>query len=385
MSKRKSFQFILSAKGGGDRPPVVALACALRNRGHRVGVLCDEETEQLIASTNLPSVTFPPALDGRGQITRWIMKIQQEGGKHDVEVLNPMLDWANPLISFGQETLVKFEPDLIVSTLFGSGLATELSKNYGIPWCFVNPSFYFGDNATRDWDEDWYGPFIQRLARECFLPLVQRADLVLHATDPELDFQPTKLPGNHHYVGFLLWDPPSENSVALDERGNPWALITLSSVSQEDEIVIADSALQALADRPVRALLTLPDEDIRGKLNHLPDNARIEGFVPHTPVLKKSSIVISHAGHGIVSKAMRYGVPMVLIPWDRDQPGVAARAEKLGIARVVPRQSANPQEVRRAVAELFEDPLIREASIHHSHRLSKIDSIGVACTLLEEL
>jgi UDP:flavonoid glycosyltransferase YjiC (YdhE family) len=111
----------------------------------------------------------------------------------------------------------------------------------------------------------------------------------------------------------------------------------------------------------------------------------IAGFVPHTPVLKKSSIVVNHAGHGIVSKALRYGVPMVLLPWDRDQPGVAMRAERLGVAQVVPRALVNLEEVKRAVAAVFEDPQYREASAFQSKRLEAIDSVSVACGLLEEM
>lgn len=45
MAANKSFLVILSAKGGGDRPPVIALACALRDRGHRVVFLCDEMSD----------------------------------------------------------------------------------------------------------------------------------------------------------------------------------------------------------------------------------------------------------------------------------------------------------------------------------------------------
>jgi UDP:flavonoid glycosyltransferase YjiC (YdhE family) len=130
--------------------------------------------------------------------------------------------------------------------------------------------------------------------------------------------------------------------------------------------------------------LTQPDEDIRDQVKDLPKNATIAGFVPHSPVLEKSAIVINHAGHGIVSKAMVYGVPMVLLPWHRDQPGVAARAEKLGIARVVLRSNTSPQEVRRAVAALFEDPRYRQAADYHARRLAAIDSIGQACALLED-
>lgn len=384
MSVPESFLIVLSAKGGGDIPPVVALACGLRDRGRRVTVLCDEETANLIRSTNLPSFTFPPDLDLRGQITRWIGKLREKDKEAEFEALNPMVDWAKPLVPFSQEALSEVAPDLIVSSLFGIGLANELSANSGTPWCFVNPSFYFGDPSPRAWEADWYGPYIPRLARDCFLPLIQQADIVLHATDPEFDFQPAQLPENQYYVGFLLWEPPMSSDF-LDEPGDPWALITLSTVRQEDEVTLADLSLRALANRPVRALLTQPDEDVRGALEDVPENATIAGFVPHSQVLKRSSIVVNHGGHGIVSKALRYGVPMVLLPWDRDQPGVAARAEKLGVAEVVPRESATPEEVSRAIAKLFEESSFRKAAKFHSQRLASIDSVAVACDLLDDL
>jgi UDP:flavonoid glycosyltransferase YjiC (YdhE family) len=382
MSKRKAFLVILTAKGGGDRPPVIALAVALKERGHRVSVLCDEESAQLIASTKLPAHTFPPDLDGRGHITKWFEKLGKAERNQDIRLQNPMVNWANPLLPFSQQTLADFKPDLIVSTLFGIGLANELSKLSGTPWCFVNPSFYFGENASSSWEEDWYGPYIPLLAKNSFLPLIEQADIVLHATDPEFDFQPSQLPDNHHYVGFLLWDPPLEHAIALDEPGDPWALVTLSTLRQGDEAILANSALQALAKRPVRTLLTQPDEDIRDQLSNAPENATIAGFVPHSPMLAKCAVCVNHAGHGIVSKAMKYGVPMVLLPWHRDQPGVAARAARLGIAKAVPREKANPEEVRRAVAEVLDDPKYREAANYHSRRLAAINATKIACTIL---
>ncbi|MDX1377976.1 MAG: hypothetical protein R3307_03935, partial [Anaerolineales bacterium] len=306
--KPKSFLVILTAKGGGDRPPVVALACGLRDRGHHVSVLYDEETAQLIGSTNLPTVRFPQELDEQGHITRWIKGFKD--GKPDPDAPNPMVEWANPLISFSLEAVADIKPDLIVSSLFGMGLADQLSKQTDTPWCFVNPSFYFGDHASTTWEDDWYGPYIPPLARDCFLPLAKQANIVLHATDPEFDFQPTRLPANHHYVGFLIWDPEMPVSEIINESGDPWALITLSSVRQEDEVSFAQSALRALSNRPVRTLLTQPDKNIQNELGTIPSNATIAGFVPHTPVLKRSSLVINHAGHGIVSKALYYGVPM---------------------------------------------------------------------------
>ena len=135
----------------------------------------------------------------------------------------------------------------------------------------------------------------------------------------------------------------------------------------------------------MRSILTQPDNDIRNELGNIPNNAIITGFVPHTPLLKRSLLVVNHAGHGIVSKALQYGVPMVPLPWDRDQPGVAARAKRLGVARLVPRINATPEEVARAVNELLDNPKYRKASSFHSKRLKAIDSVTVACSLLEDM
>jgi hypothetical protein len=77
----------------------------------------------------------------------------------------------------------EIKPDLIISSLFCMGLADALAASIEVPWCFVNPSFYFGDYSTRSWEEDWYGTPIRWFAQGCLLPLAQRADIVLHATD----------------------------------------------------------------------------------------------------------------------------------------------------------------------------------------------------------
>ena len=74
---------------------------------------------------------------------------------------------------------------------------------------------------------------------------------------------------------------------------------------------------------------------------------------------------------------------MVLLPWDRDQPGVAARAVRLGVGRVVPRADANPEQVNRAVTEVLDEPRYHQAAAFHSARLAALDSLTLACQLLE--
>jgi hypothetical protein len=335
-------------------------------------------------------MTLPPEHDQTaclkpGFVIRWADEIRVRSGKPDESASNPLIDWATAALPVSQEAVLSIKPDIILGSLLCMGLADRLASSAGVRWCFVNPGFYFGDHSTRRWDEDYYGTPIQWLAESCLLPLAKRADLVLHATDPEFDFQPLQLPSNHHYVGFLLWEPSSRVPEYIKQPGDPWALVTLSTAPQREEFTLARSAIQALADQPVRTLLTLPAEVNADELGDVPGNVTLDGYVPHTPVLERSSVVISHAGHGLVSKALFHGVPMVLLPWDRDQPGVAARAKRLGVAQVVHRPDVNPDTVGQAVTAIFTKPKYRETAARVSSRLKRTDAVGIACRLVEKL
>jgi UDP:flavonoid glycosyltransferase YjiC (YdhE family) len=390
MTADRSILVLLGVRGGGDRQPAIALASGLRDRGHRVTVLCDTATEQMIKPTGLSTITLPPEVDQSAYLThgfviRWSDQIRATSGQPDASSPNPLVDWATAAHPASLEAMQSVKPDLILGSLFCMGQADQLAKSAGIPWCFVNPGFYFGDHSIRRWEQDYYGAAIQWLAEYCLYPLARHADMVLHATDPEFDYQPLQLPSNHHYVGFLLWEATNELPELVDQPGDPWALVTLSTAPQREELTLAHSALQALADQPVRTLLTVPGGKYPEGLEEIPANVTLSGFVPHTPVLERSSIVISHAGHGLVSKALFNGVPMVLLPWDRDQPGVAARAERLGVAQVVPRPEVNPDTVGRAVSAVFSEPEYRETAARESGRLKKIDAVDMACRLVESM
>ena len=73
------------------------------------------------------------------------------------------------------------------------------------------------------------------------------------------------------------------------------------------------------------------------EISDIPANAHLEQTVPHSAVLQRGQLLVSHAGHGSVMKALWHGRPTVLMPWGREQPGVAARAQALGVAEVVQR------------------------------------------------
>lgn len=64
------------------------------------------------------------------------------------------------------------------------------------------------------------------------------------------------------------------------------------------------------------------DKIERGELN-VPDNVVLRARVPQLDVLKRASLFISHCGMNSASEAIMYGVPLVAIPLEADQPLVA--------------------------------------------------------------
>lgn len=377
---------LISECGGGDAPPVITLASALQNRGYSVTVLCDCKTEQTVRSAGLEPIVIPDELEQSRHVDpRWLIQLKERGEALTAATANPLTRWAERCMPTVGSLVQQIQPDCLISSLFCTSLANALAKRLGVPWCFVNPSFYFGNYGIRAWEEDFVG-LAMGWFRYILLPHCDQADLVLHATDPEFDPPPAGLPSYHHYIGPLFWEPRQRQHVSfLDEPGKPWALISLSTVPMGGELAIAHSALKALAERPVRTLLTLAPEYPRSELGPVPENVTVSGFVPHGQVLNNAALVVSHAGHGIVMKSLYHGVPMVLVPWARDQFGVAARAEGLGVAVVVHREECSDERLLVAVNQIFDDQRYTQKASAICKRMVNETPAQSACRHIEEL
>jgi MGT family glycosyltransferase len=291
--------------------------------------------------------------------------------------------WAREAAVPISQAVAERRPDAVVTSLFGVEVVQQAAPP--CPWAVVNSTFYVGPNPPRPLEDD-IGPRAIPLIKR-YATLMGAADMVLHATDQVFDFSFDRLPPQHHYVGPLgLWEAPVEPPAYLEQPGEPFVLVSISSQLQDD-LPLAESALRALADRPLRVVLTLGPDHRPEEISTPPANAHVEQVVPHSAVLKKGRLLVSHAGHGSVMKALWEGRPMVLMPWGRDQPGVAARAQALGVAEVVTRgggESAGAA-LSAAIDRTLASSEMQSAAAAHSARLQATDPPRLAAGLLESL
>jgi UDP:flavonoid glycosyltransferase YjiC (YdhE family) len=376
---------LVAPTAGGDLPPLLALAQALRRRGHDLVAVADSTAGRALAGVGARVRPLPDGLDLSPRIATAVREgTARSGGDLAAAgelVQRALADWAIDTAEPVAAALAETPPDAVVTSLFGVEVVERAAPR--CPWAVVNSTFYLGPDAPRPAADDLGARAVPLLAR--YAGLLGAADLVLHATDQvfDLDFQP---PPGHHYVGPLgIWEPDGLGVPAyLDEPGDPWLLVTISSQLQDD-VPLAQHALAALADRPVRAVVTTGPEQPPDALTGVPPNVRVERTVSHAAVLRHATLLVGHAGHGSVLKALWHGVPMVLAPWGRDQPGVAHRAARLGVAEEVPREEVSPARLWSAVERVLADASMRERAGEHGRRLRVSDPAATAATLVGQL
>lgn len=176
--------------------------------------------------------------------------------------------------------------------------------------------------------------------------LYTRAPLTLYLTSTAFEYPRTDWPASFCFTGPLTWDPPVEAPAWLGSLERPVALVTTSSEFQDD-CALVETALTGLAGEDLDVVATMPAGVSAGL--DIPANAHVEEFVPHSLVLPKAAVAITHGGMGATQKVLAAGVPVVVIPWGRDQAEVGRRAEAAGAGILLLKRKLSPENLRDAV------------------------------------
>ena len=174
---------------------------------------------------------------------------------------------------------------------------------------------------------------------------------MLAFTAEPFEYPRSDWPSKVRLVGPGLWEPPAERPDWLDTVERPLILVTCSTLFQND-VRLVEVVCAAFAGEPFDVVVTTADVDASSLTP--PSNVRIERFVPHTPVLERAACVVCHAGMGITQKALAHGVPVVAVPFGRDQPEVARRVEVAGVGVRLPVRRLRPDGLRAAVHQAIE-------------------------------
>jgi MGT family glycosyltransferase len=173
------------------------------------------------------------------------------------------------------------------------------------------------------------------------------------------DFVPPSPPPEVKWVGAELDDPgwvePWRSPWPEDAKG-PLVVVSLGSTYQRQERTFRNLA-DALGTLPVRALLTLGGQFDPAELPKHPNVVAVSS-APHSAVLPHASLVVCHGGHGTVMKALARGIPVVCVPFGRDQKDNGARLVRAK-AGVVVSPGSPPARFAKAIARALADDTLR--------------------------
>ena len=408
---------VLSFTGSGHLNPMIALGLELQERGHKVTFFEKPKIEKRIRAAGLDFRTIGkqesrfkgkgPEMPASGLFSELAtLRFNLGRIRHDLE------SYFNETEPALRETGVDA---LIVNEIAITG--PTLAELLGLPYFIISTSVphNFGWNAYPAWSgyrfrRGWYslllnevlevssvkmhGPIrsivnrfraSRRLAPVSginmeYPPLAQITQLAKC-----LDLPRSSFPERFRYTGPFArkgarpqidfpWD-------RLDGRPLIYASLGTTRNSRADVLQLIAEACKEIDAQLVISLGGRFDAAIFGPL---PGEPIVVEFAPQLEILKRASLVITHAGPNTVFETLMEGKPMVAVPIAHDQPAVAARLGRLGIAEVLPVMRLSEGLIRKAAVKVLTDGSYREAAEKTQRELQSLNGVQLAAEIIEE-
>ena len=406
---------VLSYKGTGHLNPLIALSRQLIARGHKVTLFQHPELEQRVRQHGLEF--FPvnvPGSSGTGQhqavasrhmpatrIGEIREKLHRIAG--DMEVF--LREFPAAIRDAGVDTLIMGE-----IALSGPTLAEMLR----LPYFIVSTSIphNFGWNAPRFIAPS--GSWLDRVQKELLEvsvlrmkgPVRRRLDQYrkrvglgsireIGKTFPELahitqwpqclDFPRPVLPANFFYTAPFV-DETARGFVEFPwDRldGRPLVYASLGTTRKSDPTIFHRIA-EACSGLELQLVISLGGRRDPAMFVGLPGNPLVVGNAPQLELLKTAEIVVTHAGPNTVLEALLQGKPMIALPMVLDQPAVAARLARLGVAEVLSISNRSAEQIRAALVKVRRNPSYRDAAQKLQAQLRCLHGLEHAAEIIEQ-
>jgi UDP:flavonoid glycosyltransferase YjiC (YdhE family) len=205
--------------------------------------------------------------------------------------------------------------------------------------------------------------------------------LCLVGTFPQLEY-PREWPRHVHVVGPLMWEPPY-HEVPLPPGEWPLVLVAPSTAQDPDHEMLR-CALLGLAGEPVRVLAARNRKPLRHPVP-VPENGLLLDWLSYARTMPRCALVITHAGHGTLARALSSGCAVVAVPHSGDMGENAARVDWAGAGVRLPWRFLSPATLRLAVRRALSVPSLADRAAAIASWSAGHDGPTRAAELVEEL
>ena len=102
-------------------------------------------------------------------------------------------------------------------------------------------------------------------------------------------------------------------------------------------------------------------------------------YAPYSQIFPRAAAIVHSGGMGTSAQALAAGRPMLVVPFAFDQPDNAARLQRLGVARAIPRRHYTARRAYSELQPLLTDPTYAESAAGVARRIAEEDGVRAAC------
>jgi UDP:flavonoid glycosyltransferase YjiC (YdhE family) len=219
------------------------------------------------------------------------------------------------------------------------------------------------------------------------LPPVERfhgglsTELVMVGTLPELEY-PRAWPEHVRVVGPLIWEPPSER---LDPpHGDAPLVLVAPSTAQDPDHRLVRAALAGLGGEPIRVLATWNRRPLPGPAC-IPANTQLVEWISYAETMPGCALVICHAGHGTLVRALASSCPVLAVPHIGDMAENATRVAWAGAGMRLAWPLLSARTLRRAVRRALADGTLAARAAQLAAWAQRNPGAARAADLVEQL
>jgi UDP:flavonoid glycosyltransferase YjiC (YdhE family) len=403
----------------GDLFPYLGIAERLAADGHEPIIAAPAFYRSMIEASDIAFHAVPPDVDPNdSQLLRRVMD-PRTGPEAVVEYVAPaVVDAFNALLPVARDAdLIVTHPVTFAAVLAAEALGKRWISTVLAPASFFSihdfpvmsaapslarftamgaPAAWLARKIARAATFTWMGP-VRALRADLGLPdrgeplfegqFSPHGTLALYSRvlgAPQRDWPP-----HARMTGFIFRDTdaalPDEVARFLDAGDAP-IVFTLGSSAVGAAGAFYDDAVEAATALGRRAVLLTGRyrRNLSSSVSTLPSSILAVEYAPHGPLFARAAATVHHGGVGTLGEALRAGRPMLVVPFSHDQPDNGARAERLGVARVLPRRDATAQSLRAELEVLLGDDAYAGRAEEVGQVVGGEDGVGAACRILEE-
>lgn len=401
----------------GDLHPFIAIGLGLLSRGHDVTIATSNIYRSKVEQTGLRFAPMGPHLDL--EISALMDRVMDL--KKGPEFLIRQILYPSVPAAYAEVMAAACAADLIVThpITFASQIAAEKT---GMPWistvtaplsffsCYdpsviapypfvsklraLGPAIYrifktLGRIRTRS----WLAP-ITRFRASVGLPPGRdpvfegqhSPQRVLAMFSPLLGPPQPDWPPRTRITGFPFYDQ-AEHGRGLDselerflDAGPPPVVFTLGSSAVHKPGNFYRESLAAVRRLGCRAVLLVGNTALESPL---PSGVMPMPYAPFSKLFPRAAVIVHQGGIGTCGQALAAGRPMLVVPFAFDQPDNAARLQRLGVARTIPRQRYRAPRAYSELQELLTAPAYAENACAAARTVANENGVRAACDAIE--